>query len=292
MHDYNGKAVVITGAASGLGKGMAQRFAAQGARLSLADIDSASLAEFEQELKAQGTDVITAVFDVRDYSAVEAFADKTFARFGAIDYLINNAGISSLGSIFKVPLEEWRTVFDINVMGIVHGIKAFVPRMIAQGKECYVINTASNAGMQCKGMMPVYFMSKHAAVSVSESLAIELQSIQSQVKAYVFCPGLVPTNLAANSSQIKGNNDPYYQSEECKALGVIERNALANGLSLEETMDGFFAGLEADDFYIRTHLNEEQDVRYRLDMVLNKCRPAPTGTIHNKLTSERTDEKA
>lgn len=275
MHDFKGKVVAITGAASGLGQGMARRFAAQGARLSLADINPASLAEFAQELKNQDTEVITTVLDVRDYHGMEEFAEKTFAHFGEVDYLIQNAGISSLGSIFKIPLEEWKTVFDINVMGIVHGIRAFVPKMIAQDKECFVINTASNAGLQSNGMLPVYFMSKHAAVSVSESLAIELQNMKSKVKAFVFCPGLVPTNLSANSSQMKGDSDPYYQTEENKAMVEFGRNALANGLSMDEAMDGFFAGLEADHFYIRTHLHEEEQVKYRLEMVLNKTRPAP-----------------
>jgi len=275
MHDFKGKVVVITGAASGLGQCMARRFAAQGAKLSLADINPASLADFAQELKNQDTEVITTVLDVRDYHGMEEFAEKTYAHFREVDYLIQNAGISSLGSIFKIPLEEWKTVFDINVMGIVHGIRAFVPKMIAQDKECYVINTASNAGLQSNGMLPVYFMSKHAAVSVSESLAIELQNMKSKVKAFVFCPGLVPTNLSANSSQMKGDSDPYYQTEENKAMVEFGRNALANGLSMDEAMDGFFAGLEADHFYIRTHLHEEEQVKYRLEMVLNKTRPAP-----------------
>lgn len=275
MHDYNGKVVAITGSASGLGKGMAIRFAARGAKLSLADINPVSLAEFEKELKAQGVEVFTSVLDVRDYAAVKKFADRTFETFGEVDYLINNAGISSIGSIFKIPLEEWKTVFDINVMGIVHGIKAFVPQMMAQDKECYVINTASNAGLQVNGMLPVYFMSKHAAVSVSESLAIELQIAKSKVKAFVFCPGLVPTNLSANSSQMKGDIDPYYQTDENKAMVEFGRNALANGLGLEDAMDGFFAGLEADNFYIRTHLNEEEQVKYRLERVLSKSRPVP-----------------
>jgi len=275
MHDYNGKIVAITGGASGLGKGMATRFAERGAKLSLADINPASLAEFEKELKAQGVEVITSVLDVRDDAAVEKFADRTFETFGEVDYLINNAGISSMGSIFKIPLEEWKTVFDINVMGIVHGIRAFVPRMMAQDKECFVINTASNAGLQVNGLLPVYFMSKHAAVSVSESLAMELQTAKSKVKAFVFCPGLVPTNLSANSSQMKGDSDPYYQTDENKAMVEFGRKALANGLCLEDAMDGFFTGLEADHFYIRTHLNEEEQVKYRLERVLSKSRPVP-----------------
>lgn len=275
MADYKDKVVAITGGASGLGQGMAIRFARAGAKLALADKNAEALARFAGELKGQGTEVITAVVDVRDPEAVMKFADQTFEAYGQVDYDINNAGISSMGSIFRLPLEEWRLVFEINVMGLVHGIRAFVPRMIAQNKESYVINTASNAGLESNAFLPAYFMSKHAAVSVSESLAIELQVIQSKVKALVFCPGLVPTNLSSNSASLKGDSNPYYHSEEYQKLQELGRNALANGLSLEAAMDGFFAGLEADNFYIRTHLNEEDQVKYRTEMVLHKTRPAP-----------------
>lgn len=275
MIEYKGKVVAITGAASGLGKGMAMRFAERGAKLSLADINPEALDQLQKELSAQGTEVITAVVDVRDYAAVEKFAEQTFAAYGTVDFAINNAGISSMGSIFRLPLEEWKTVFEINVMGIVHGIRAFGPGMIAQDKECFIINTASNAGLQSNGWLPAYFMSKHAAVSVTESLAIELQTIKSKVKAFVFCPGLVPTNLSANSARMKGDSNPYYHSEENRQLMERGKAALANGLSLEEAMDGFFAGLEADQFYIRTHKNEEDQIQYRVKMVLDRTRPAP-----------------
>lgn len=275
MIDYKGKVVAITGAASGLGKGMAIRFADKGAKLSLADIDPESLAQLEKELCDKGAEVITTVVDVRDYAAVEGFADKTFAHFGGVDIDINNAGISSMGSIFKLPLEEWKTVFEINVMGIVHGVRAFGPRMIAQDKECFIINTASNAGLQSNGWLPAYFMSKHAAVSVTESLAIELQTVKAKVKAFVFCPGLVPTNLSANSTKLKGESDPYYHSEEMLMLKERGKVALENGLPLEEAMNGFFAGFEADQFYIRTHKNEEDQIQYRVKMVLDRTRPAP-----------------
>lgn len=272
--DFNEKAVVITGAASGLGKAMAERFAKGGAKLALADIDSGNLALFEAELKSQGVEVITDVLDVRDYEAVQRFADRTFDVYGEVDYLINNAGISSMGSILRMPLEEFKTVFDINVMGILHGLRAFVPRMIEQDRECYVINTASNAGLESNGLLPAYFMSKHAAVSISESLAIELKTFQTKIKTFVFCPGLVPTNLSANSARIKGDH-PYYHTDEAKQLYEAGRKALENGMPIEEAMDGFFAALEADEFYIRTHQIEEDQVKYRTEMVLSKKRPLP-----------------
>ncbi len=275
MCDYQGKVVTITGAASGLGKGMANRFAEKGAKLSLADLDAANLASFAEELRAKNVEVRTTVLDVCDGEMVDRFAKETFAAFGGVDYCINNAGVHSMGSIWKIPAEEWRKVFEINVMGIVNGIRAFIPRMLAQDKECFIINTASNAGLQVNTAIAPYAMSKHAAVSVTESLAVELQSVKSKIKAFVFCPGLIPTGLSHNSARIKANTDPYYESEKYKKLNAFGAQLLVNGMPMETAMDRFFAGLEADDFYIRTHDNEEEEVQYRIKMVLEKKRPAP-----------------
>ncbi|NLW43890.1 MAG: SDR family NAD(P)-dependent oxidoreductase [Syntrophomonadaceae bacterium] len=275
MADYKGKVVTITGAASGLGKGMATRFAEKGARLSLADLDAENLARVEAELKAKGVEVLTTVLDVRDGEAVEKFAERTFAAFGGVDYCINNAGVHSMGTIWRIPAAEWRTVFEINVMGVVNGILAFVPRMIAQDRECFVVNTASNAGLQVNTGIAPYAMSKHAVVSITESLAVELQAVKSKVKAYAFCPGLVPTGLSRNSEQIKDQRDPYFQTESYKKIYAYGAMLLEKGMSMDLAMDRFFAGLEADDFYIRTHDNEEEEVSYRVRMVLERKRPAP-----------------
>lgn len=275
MADYQGKVVTITGAASGLGKGMATRFAQKGARLSLADMDAEGLEQLAQELRAQNVEVLTTVLDVRDGEAVERFAEQTFVVFGGVDYCINNAGVHSMGSIWKIPAEEWRTVFEINVMGIVNSIRAFIPRMMALEKECYIINTASNAGLQVNTAIAPYAMSKHAAVSVTESLAVELQAVKSKIKAFVFCPGLVPTGLSNNSTRIKDINHPYYDSTKYQKLYAYGAKLLVDGLPMETAMERFFAGLEADDFYIRTHENEEEEVCYRVQMVLEKKRPAP-----------------
>ena len=275
MADYQGKVVTITGAASGLGKGMATRFAQKGARLVLADLDAERLDRLARELRAQNAEVLTTVLDVRDGEAVERFAEQTFVVFGGVDYCINNAGVHSMGSIWKIPAEEWRTVFEINVMGIVNGIRSFIPRMMAQDQECYIINTASNAGLQVNTAIAPYAMSKHAAVSVTESLAVELQTVKSKIKAFVFCPGLVPTGLSGNSRRIKDLSDPYYDSPQYQKLYAYGAKLLVDGLPMETAMDRFFAGLEADDFYIRTHDNEEEEVRCRVQMILEKKRPAP-----------------
>lgn len=273
--DYAGKNVVIIGCASGLGRGIAERMAKGGAKLALADRHAATLFEFADSLRAQEVEVETTVLDVRDPDAIEAFADKTFESFGEVDYFINSAGMSSMGSIFRLPLSEWQMVFDMNVMNLVYGIRAFGPRMIEQNDESRIINVASNAGLEINAFLPAYFASKAAAVSLSESLAVELQAIGSKVKTHVFCPGLVKTPLSYNSSELRGNDEPYFSSEEFAKLTAAGKNALASGMELAEAIDGFFAGLEADDFYIRTHANEEDQVIYRTEVVRNRTRPLP-----------------
>jgi NADP-dependent 3-hydroxy acid dehydrogenase YdfG len=245
-----------------------------GAKFAIADRHGSNLAQFADQLRADGAEVFTKCLDARNDGDVMEFADATFAKYGGVDYYIYTAGMSSMGSIFRLPLSEWRMLFEMNVMGQVHGIRAFIPRMIEQNRECYVINTASNAGLETNAYLPAYFMSKHAAVSLSESLTIELQAIGSKVKAYVFCPGLVQTPLSYNSAEMRVE-DPYYTSDEYQKLTQLGKNALANGMTMDEAMDRFFQGLEADNFYIRTHDNEEEQVRYRTEMVLNRTRPLP-----------------
>jgi NAD(P)-dependent dehydrogenase (short-subunit alcohol dehydrogenase family) len=275
MLDFKGKVVAVVGAASGLGQGMATRAAQHGAQLALADVRREPLERFADELRnAHGSNVRTSVVDVRDPEAVASFADDTFANFDGVDYLMNSAGVSSMGSILRVPVDEWRLLLDINVMGLIYGIRSFVPRMIEQDRECFVVNTAAVGGLECTPFLPAYIMTKHAAVSLTESLTLELQTIGSKVKVFAYCPGMVQTNLSQNSREMMGD-DPYYESDEVKMLKAIGRKALAAGISMEEAMDGFFAGLEADEFYIRTHPDEEARVKYRAEMVVAKTRPVP-----------------
>lgn len=275
MTDYTGMTVAIIGAATGLGNATARRFASNGAQLALADRNAEVLEEFASSLRSDGVEVETAVLDVREPDRIEEFANSTFATYGQVDYFINSAGMSSMGSIFRLPLAEWKLVFDLNVMNLVYGIRSFGPKMIEQDTESHFVNVASNAGLEINAFLPAYFASKAAAVSVTESLAIELQVIGSKVKAHVLCPGLVKTPLSANSSELRGNADSYFRSEEYAKLTAAGAKALATGMDVEEAIDSFFEGLEADHFYIRTHPNEEDQVLYRTDVVRSRTRPLP-----------------
>ncbi len=274
MTDYQGKVVAITGAANGIGRQLAKTAAAKGMKLALADIDAPNLALLEKELQAQGTEVITSAFDVRMLEDMEAFANKTLTKYGAVDYFFNNAGVAIRGNILSMSMNDWEWGFDINVMGLVRGIKAFVPRMIEQDKECRIINTASVAGLLITTDSPVYVTSKHAAIALTEVLNTELQTRASKVKASVYCPGYIVTDLH-NSERHRppelanDPDDPYYKSEDylTKAQGLID--AVTGGIPVEDAIEMVWKALEEDKFYILTHPQYKPFVEYLQQNVLN-----------------------
>ena len=176
MENYQGKVVAITGAANGMGAQLARRFGAAGARLARADIDAENLAALRTELVGGGVEVLDSVFDVRSFEAMDAFARATYAAYGAVDLFFNNAGVITVGTIWDQPLADWDWLLDVNVKGVLHGIKAFVPRMIAQDTPCRIINTASIAGLLTVENSPAYVASKFASLSLTEVLDLQLQA--------------------------------------------------------------------------------------------------------------------
>lgn len=256
--DYQGKIAAITGAANGIGREVAIQCAAKGMKLSLCDIDATNLAAVENELKAKGAEVISTVFDVRDMAAFKAFADQTIAHYGAVDLFFNNAGVAVVGCIWEMSEADWKWGLETNVNGLVHGIKAFVPFMMSQDKECRVINTASIGGMLISPNSPNYIASKHAAVALSEVFAAQLLQAGSKVKASVYCPGFIVTDLH-NSDRHRpvelqnDSNDPYYQSEDYMTRKKGMEALVLGGIQLEDAIQKLFQGIEADKFYILTH---------------------------------------
>lgn len=277
MSDYKGKIVVITGAANGIGKELASRFAAQGAKLSLADIDSENLAKLEKDLKGKGAEVMATVLDVSDYVAMVDFSKKTFAKFGSVDYLFNNAGVIAAGTIWELPLSDWEWVFGVNVMGVVHGIKAFVPEMMKQDKESSVINTASIAGMVVGENLPVYVSSKFAALSLTEVFDLQLQDSGSKVRAYAICPGIVQTDLKNckrhRPASLTNDNDAYYKTADYKAKETTLQESFASGITVEKAVDTIFEGIEKGTFYIMTHPEYNPLVSLRVMGILKGTRP-------------------
>lgn len=203
MQEFNGRVAVVTGAASGIGYAMAGRFAAEGMRVALADIHGPSLDAAAERLRNAGAMVLAQQTDVSDAGAVEALAERVYGEWGAVHVLCNNAGVAlQQGAVWEHSLESWRWITGINYWGVVHGVRSFVPRMLAKGEPGHVVNTASMAGMIAGsiGGGP-YAATKHAVVAISESLYGELKRSGAAVSASVLCPGWVNTDIAAHSER-------------------------------------------------------------------------------------------
>jgi NAD(P)-dependent dehydrogenase (short-subunit alcohol dehydrogenase family) len=203
VKEFEGRVAVVTGAASGIGYGLAERFAAERMRLAIADIHGPSLEAAADRLRAAGATVLARTVDVADWDAVERFADAVFAEYGAAHVVCNNAGVAlSQSPTWEHSLDGWRWLLGVNLWGVIHGIRAFVPRMLAGGDEGHVVCTASMAGMIAgqAGGGP-YSASKHAVVSICESLYSELKGAGAAVSASVLCPGYVDTGIMRNSQR-------------------------------------------------------------------------------------------
>jgi NAD(P)-dependent dehydrogenase (short-subunit alcohol dehydrogenase family) len=194
MLELTGKVAVVTGAASGIGLALAEMFAAEGMRVVLADIDEQRLADAAAHFDALGADVATMRCDTSSEAEVMGLAAFSLDRFGAAHVVCNNAGIPGGGDAWLDPMDTWKQVVDVNLYGVVHGVRAFLPIMTEQG-EGHLVNTASTAGLLAMPGMAPYNATKHAVVALSEGLYLELKATGSPVEISVLCPGWVKTRL-------------------------------------------------------------------------------------------------
>ncbi|MEX1363838.1 MAG: SDR family NAD(P)-dependent oxidoreductase [Nannocystaceae bacterium] len=190
---FKGRIVVITGAGSGIGRATAQAFAKHGARLHLVDIHAGRVEEAAAEARLLGPEAHAHVVDVREPEAMERLAAEVFARHRRVDVLVNNAGVAHSALIHETSLEDWRWVLDVNLYGVIHGIHAFVPRLIDQGGRAHIVNTASLAGLVGVPSMAPYCASKFAVVGLSEALGAELAP--HEIKVTAICPGMISTDI-------------------------------------------------------------------------------------------------
>jgi len=257
MQDYSGQVIAITGAANGLGKELARRFGAAGAKLALGDIDAENLATLRGELVGKGVQVLDEVFDVRSFEAMEGFARQAFETYGKVDLFFNNAGVISVGTIWEQPLADWDWLLDVNVKGVLHGIKAFVPRMIAQDTDCAIVNTASIAGLLTVENSPAYVASKFAALSLTEVLDLQLQGVDSKVRAHVICPAIIQTDLdnclRHRDPSTYDVDDPYYRTEDYVTRFEVVTKSMPTGMPVDAAVEIIIAEMEKGSFYILTH---------------------------------------
>jgi NAD(P)-dependent dehydrogenase (short-subunit alcohol dehydrogenase family) len=248
VRTLRGKTAVITGAASGIGRALAHRLARERMRLVLADVDARRLREVAADLPG----ALAVRADVSRMRDVEALAAKSYARFGAVHLLCNNAGVAEHGAVWEVPLRRWRRVVGVNLWGVIHGCLAFVPRMIAQGGPAHVVNTASMAGLVTPALSGAYSATKHAVVALSEALVQDLSLRGAQVGVSLLCPGWVATRLLDSSP----GADP------------VSRALIARGRPAEEMADRTVRAVRTGQFYVLTHPEMAPAVRRRAEQIL------------------------
>ncbi len=264
MDHLEGRTAVITGAASGIGAAMARRFGAAGMRLMLADIEQEALGTFAAELRGEGRDVSTFVCDVSDAEQVDALANATMEAFEAVHVVCNNAGVGAGGAMADVPLAEWEWVLGVNLWGVIHGVRSFLP-LLRQQDQGHIVNTASVAGLFSAPFMGPYNVSKFGVVTLSETLFHELRLAGENVGVSVLCPAWVRTRI--HESQ---RNRPPAAGGVVEADGTVAEimaGFINNGMDPAKVADDVLSAVVENRFYILTHDDSHVAVRMRAEAI-------------------------
>lgn len=277
MEDFKNKVAVITGAASGIGKSIAYRCAKEGMKIVLADIEKEELESVEKQLKLIGANTLAVVTDVGKEEDIRLLAGKTLDSFGEVHLLFNNAGVGAGTFLWESTLADWQWVMGVNLWGIIYATSIFVPIMLKQEKDCYIVNTASEAGLGTGPINGIYRITKHAVVSFSETLYHELQLISSKIGVSVLCPGFVNTRIcdAQRNRPVELINpvEINNSSSQGNMVDQMIREAVAKGMSPEEAADITFRAIKKKQFYILTDSEGKKAVRQRMEDILNEHNP-------------------
>ena len=255
MQELRGKVAVITGGASGIGLGMAERFAREGMKLVLADIEEAALERAVAGLRERGAEVIGHKTNVSKRESIEALLARTLDAYGAVHVLCNNAGVQLAGPSWQMTQGQWKWLFDVNLWGVIHGISVFVPRMLEQGDECHIVNTSSMSGLLSVPFMAAYQVTKHGVVTLSESLYQELAQQNAKIGVSVLCPAFVQTNLhEADRNKPSEHDDGSLLTPELDA--VIKQSVahlITTGKPVAEIADAVVTAIREGQVHVLTH---------------------------------------
>jgi NAD(P)-dependent dehydrogenase (short-subunit alcohol dehydrogenase family) len=279
MDPLEGKVAVITGAGSGFGREFARLGHQYGMSLVLADVQADALNATADELRAKGARLITAVIDVAEREQVAQLADRAYGEFSRVNLLFNNAGVGCGGYIWESSERDWQWVMGVNVMGVVHGIQAFVPRMLAanrNGEAGHIVNTASMAGWVNPPLLGVYNVSKHAVVSLTESLYHDLRLANSTIGVSLLSPAFVPTGInqsERNRPMALGNRAAPTASQKL-ARANTEKAVSSGKITAVEVARMTFEAVRANRFFVFTHPKILPSIRERFEAALAGTTPA------------------
>jgi len=280
MKELQGRVAVVTGAGSGIGRALAERFAAEGMKVVVADVEAEPLARIEADLRARGVEVLAIRTDVSQAADVEALAEQTLAAFGGVQIVCNNAGVAVGKASWDHTIADWEWVLGVNLWGVIHGVRVFVPIMLRQGTEGHVVNTASMAGLIPSGFKSSYDVSKFGVVALSEALYQELDAIDARLKVSVLCPGFVKTRIMESGRNRPGRleNDAAIEAaaERPEALALHERLRVGvtdHGKPPSEIADHVLQAIREERFYILPHTEFDGLVRDRMENILERTHP-------------------
>jgi NAD(P)-dependent dehydrogenase (short-subunit alcohol dehydrogenase family) len=273
MKKLKGKVAAVTGAASGLGRSMALAFAAEGMDVALADVDEVSLSAVQEEVLAKNVRAITLKVDVSQADQVEGFRDQTLTRLGGVHVVCNNAGVSPLGPVWENSVADWEWILGVNLWGVIHGVRAFTPHLLAQD-EGHIVNTASVAGLISPPGSGAYNVTKHAVVALSETLQHDLRERSSRVGVSVLCPAYVPTRITESERSRPKELGVATKSPETLAREAMLKKAVTSGkVSADQVAQAVVAAIKAGRFYILTHPRIKGAIQARMEDILESRPP-------------------
>jgi NAD(P)-dependent dehydrogenase (short-subunit alcohol dehydrogenase family) len=280
MKDFAGRTAVITGGGSGFGREFAHLASTLGMNVVIADVQDDALARVEGELTAKGTKVLARKVDVSDGDAVEALAAAADATFGATHLLFNNAGVGSGGLVWENSVRDWQWVLGVNLWGVIHGIRAFVPRMLAAAKadatySGHVVNTASMAGLLNAPNMGVYNVSKHAVVSLTETLYQDLALVDAPIGSTVLCPYFVPTGIGVSHRNAPTDVAGEAVSPSKRVQQMMSQKAVGSGkVTAPDVALSVFEAIREGRFYVFSHPHALGNVETRMKDIVESRNPS------------------
>ena len=277
--NFKGKTAVLTGAGSGFGLECARIGAKLGMKLVLVDVQQDALDQASAELTAAGAEVLSFRLDVASAEQMQAMSQAVFERFGAPNFVFNNAGVGSGGLVWETTVKDWEWVLGVNLWGVIHGVRLFTPMMLAAAAkdpswQGHIVNTASMAGLLNPPNMGVYNVSKHAVVSLSETLYQDLRLVTEQIGASVLCPYFVPTGISQSHRNRPTNLDAEKPTRSQLIGQAMTDKAVGSGkVTAAEVAQKVFDAMAADQFYIFSHPKALGNVQSRMECIVQQIHP-------------------